>query len=188
DWIVEARNGDTDTKQKAKQSAQMPDVLIVTPESFHLLLAQKKRDTFFKNLQCIAIDEWHELLGNKRGVMVELALTYLKNTNNNLLIWGLTATIGNVDEALNVLLPNSSKTIKIVSKEKKQIDIIPIYPDKVETLPWAGHLGSKLSDKVIPVILNSKSTLVFTNTRNQGEMWYQLLLDTYPDFAGQIAL
>src|SRR5690606_21971583 len=62
------------------------------------------------------------------------------------------------------------------------------FPDGVETLPWAGHLGSKLVDKVVPIILNSATTIVFTNTRSQSEMWYQLLLESHPDFAGQIAL
>ncbi len=188
DWVVEVRNGDTDPKQKARQTNQMPDVLIVTPESLHLLLAQKSRDKFFKNLQCIAVDEWHELMGNKRGVLVELALGYLKKNVSKLKIWGITATIGNIDEAMDVLLPNASKRIKIVSKEKKQIEIIPVYPDKVDVLPWAGHLGGTLADKVAEIISSSRSTLVFTNTRSQSELWYQLLLNTDPDLAGQLAL
>lgn len=188
DWQVEVRNGDTDPKQKAKQTKQMPDVLIVTPESLHLLLAQKSRDQFFKNLACIAVDEWHELLGNKRGVMVELAIAYLRSTLPALKIWGITATIGNIDQAMDVLLPNFPKKIKIISKEKKQIKIVPVYPDHVDVLPWAGHLGSKLTNKVVQLVLKSKSTLIFTNTRSQSELWYQLLLDAHPDFAGQIAL
>src|SRR5690606_35251178 len=80
------------------------------------------------------------------------------------------------------------KKTKVVAKEKKKIDIISIFPDEVEVLPWAGHLGAKLVDKVVPVILQSQTTLVFTNTRSQAEMWYQLLLKEYPDFAGQIAI
>ena len=188
DWTVETRNGDTDPKQKERQTKQMPDVLIVTPESLHLMLAQKKRAQFFKNLQCIVVDEWHELLGSKRGVMVELAVAYLQHNVKNMRVWGITATIGNVDEAMNVLLSNSKLTKKIVATEKKQIEIIPVYPDELELLPWAGHLGSKLVDKVIPLILESKSTLIFTNTRNQSEMWYQLLLQVHPDLAGQLAL
>lgn len=188
DWTVETRNGDTDPKQKERQTKQMPDVLIVTPESLHLMLAQKKRAQFFKNLQCIVVDEWHELLGSKRGVMVELAVAYLQHNVKNMRVWGITATIGNVDEAMNVLLSNSKLTKKIVATEKKRIEIIPVYPDELELLPWAGHLGSKLVDKVIPLILESKSTLIFTNTRNQSEMWYQLLLQAHPDLAGQLAL
>lgn len=188
DWTVEVRNGDTDIKQKQRQSRQMPDVLLVTPESLHLLLAQKGREKFFRSLQCVAVDEWHELLGNKRGVLTELALAFLRSQYPGLRIWGITATIGNLDEAMEVLIPGSKKKLKIVAREKKLIDILPVFPDKVEILPWAGHLGSKLVTQVVPVILNSKSTIVFTNTRSQAETWYQLLLDAYPSFAGQIAL
>ena len=188
DWEVEIRNGDTDIKIKQRQSRQMPDVLLVTPESLHLLLGQKGRQRYFNALQCVAVDEWHELLGTKRGVMVELAVGFLKHQSPKLRIWGITATIGNLDEAMEVLVPDVNKRIKIVSPEKKKIAIIPVFPSEVEVLPWAGHLGGKLADKVVPIILESKSTLVFTNTRSQSEMWYQLLLEAYPDFAGQIAL
>lgn len=188
DWTVEVRNGDTDIKQKQRQIRQMPDVLLVTPESLHLLLAQKGRERFFKSLHCIAVDEWHELLGSKRGVMVELALAYLTSRHPKIKVWGITATIGNLDEAMNVLLPFTEKKVKIISKEKKKIEIISVFPEEVEVLPWAGHLGGKLANQVVPIILNSKTTIVFTNTRSQSEAWYQLLLEAYPDFAGQIAL
>ncbi|WP_243403360.1 ligase-associated DNA damage response DEXH box helicase [Sphingobacterium haloxyli] len=188
DWEVEVRNGDTDIRIKKRQSRQMPDVLLVTPESLHLLLAQKGRQHFFHALRCIAVDEWHELLGTKRGVMIELALGYLKHQYPKLRIWGITATIGNLDEAVEVLVPDVKKRVKIVAREKKNIAIIPVFPKEIEVLPWAGHLGGKLAEEVVPIILESKSTLVFTNTRSQSEMWYQLLLEAYPDFAGQIAL
>ena len=188
DWTVGVRNGDTDPKIRQQQTKNMPDILLVTPESMHLLLAQKNNQRFFKNLKCIAADEWHELLGSKRGVMVELAIAKIRSYVPKVRIWGITATIGNLDQALEVLIPYSIKKTKIVAKEKKKVDIIPVFPDEVELLPWAGHLGAKLADKVVPIILNSKSTIVFTNTRSQSEMWYQLLLQAYPDFAGQIAI
>ena len=188
DWIVQVRNGDTDPKIKAQQTRSMPDILLVTPESLHLLLAQKQRDKYFRNLRCVTVDEWHELMGNKRGVMVELALSFLKSYNKKLRIWGITATIGNLDEAIDVLLPKTTKRIQIIAKEKKKIAIKPIFPSAVERLPWAGHLGGNLADQVVPIILASKSTILFTNTRSQSEMWYQLLLQAHPDFAGQIAL
>ena len=188
DWTVGVRNGDTDPKIRQQQTKNMPDILLVTPESLHLLLAQKNNQRFFKNLKCVAADEWHELLGSKRGVMVEIAIAKIRTYVPKLRIWGITATIGNLDQALEVLIPYSIKKTKIVSREKKKVDIIPVFPDEVELLPWAGHLGAKLADKVVPIILNSNSTIVFTNTRSQSEMWYQLLLNAYPDFAGQIAI
>ncbi|MBU8882854.1 ligase-associated DNA damage response DEXH box helicase [Kaistella sp. DKR-2] len=188
DWKVAVRNGDTPQAERVSQTKKMPEILIITPESLQLLLAQKNNHRFFKNLKCIAVDEWHELLGSKRGVLVELALSQIISYQKKLKIWGITATIGNLDEAMEVLIPYPIKKTKVVAKEKKKIDIIPIFPDEVEILPWAGHLGAKLVDKVVPVILQSNTTLVFTNTRSQAEMWYQLLLKEYPDFAGQIAI
>ncbi|WP_263603066.1 ligase-associated DNA damage response DEXH box helicase [Chryseobacterium sp. PET-29] len=188
DWAVGVRNGDTDPKIRQQQVKNMPEILVATPESLHLLLGQKKHQRFFQDLQTIVIDEWHELLGSKRGVMVEIGISQLRKYVPKLKIWGITATIGNLDEAMEVLIPYNIKKAKITAKEKKKIDILSVFPDEVEILPWAGHLGHKLADKVVPIILNSNSTIVFTNTRSQSEMWYQLLLDAYPDFAGQIAI
>ncbi|MDP2453662.1 MULTISPECIES: ligase-associated DNA damage response DEXH box helicase [unclassified Kaistella] len=188
DWEVAVRNGDTSTKDRAKQTKKMPDILIITPESLHLLLAQKQHQKFFKSLQCIVVDEWHELLSSKRGVMSELAVSRIFSYQKKLRIWGITATIGNLEEAMNVLIPYDIKKTKVVAKEKKKIEIKSVFPDDVEVLPWAGHLGTKLADKIIPIILESQTTLVFTNTRSQAEMWYQVLLNTHPDFAGQIAI
>ena len=188
DWAVGVRNGDTDPKVRQQQVKNMPEILVATPESLQLLLGQKNHQRFFKNLQTIVVDEWHELLGSKRGVLVELGISQLRKYIPKLKIWGITATIGNLDEAMEVLIPYSIKKTKITAKEHKKIEILPVFPDEVEILPWAGHLGQKLADKVVPIILQSKSTIVFTNTRSQSEMWYQLLLNVHPDFAGQIAI
>jgi len=188
DWTVGVRNGDTDPKVRQQQVKNMPEILVATPESLHLLLGQKNHQRFFTNLQTIVVDEWHELLGSKRGVLVELGISQLRSYVPKMKIWGITATIGNLDEAMDVLIPYPIKKTKVTAKEHKKIEILPVYPDEVEILPWAGHLGQKLADKVVPIILESKSTIVFTNTRSQSEMWYQLLLNAHPDFAGQIAI
>lgn len=194
DWRVGVRNGDTSVSEKQKQKRAMPQVLLITPESLHLLLAQKNNDNIFDDLTCIVADEWHELLGTKRGVMVELALSRIKGMvsfreNRTLRIWGISATIGNLEEALAVLQPDHqvSKIIVKAATEKK-IQIQSIIPDTIEMLPWAGHLGIKLADKLVPVIKKSKTTLVFTNTRSQAEIWFQHLLKIHPDFAGQMAI
>ena len=73
-WKVGIRNGDTELSERQKQKRNMPEVLIITPESLHLLLAQKGYPEIFKTLKIIAVDEWHELLGSKRGVQVELGI------------------------------------------------------------------------------------------------------------------
>ncbi|WP_370898507.1 ligase-associated DNA damage response DEXH box helicase [Chryseobacterium gossypii] len=188
DWVVGVRNGDTDPKVRQQQVRNMPEILVVTPESLHLLLGQKNHARLFHHLHCVVVDEWHELLGSKRGVMTELGISQLRKYGEQLKIWGITATIGNLDEAMEVLIPYDMKKTKITAKEHKKIDILPVFPDEIEVLPWAGHLGAKMADKIVPIILDSRSTIVFTNTRSQSEMWYQLLLDAHPDFAGQLAI
>lgn len=193
-WKVAIRNGDTDTAERAKQKKQTPEVLIITPESLHLLLAQKNYPELFSTLKIIAVDEWHELLGSKRGVQVELAISRIVNIqqkifNTQCSIWGISATIGNLDEAKEVLLSSLRLTGTIVKANiNKRIEVESIFPDVIEKYPWAGHLGIKLAHKIIPIIQQSRTTLIFINTRGMSETWYQTLLDVCPDLAGSIAL
>jgi ATP-dependent Lhr-like helicase len=198
-WKVGIRNGDTTMSDRQKQKRQMPEVLIITPESLHLLLAQKNYPEVFTTLKILAVDEWHELLGSKRGVQVELAVSRIValkkklNANNPVSIWGISATIGNLEQAKNVLLAplqshdaTAGKIIKAIVNKK--IEIESIIPDEIEKYPWAGHLGLKLVEKVIPIINNNKTTLIFINTRGMTERWYQALLNVAPELAGAIAL
>lgn len=203
-WKVAIRNGDTSTAERAKQKIQMPEVLIITPESLHLLLAQKNHPSIFSSLKIIAVDEWHELLGTKRGVQVELAISRLVGSRElevekgeweeergkrSVLVWGISATIGNLEEAKEVLLSPLKKSGTIVKANlNKQIEVESIYPDEIEKYPWAGHLGIKLAHKLIPIIQQSKTTLIFINTRGMSELWYQALLNVCPELAGSIAL
>src|SRR6476659_4347712 len=105
-WKIGIRNGDTEISERQKQKRQMPEVLIITPESLHLLLAQKDYASVFKTLRIIAVDEWHELIGSKRGVQVELAISRIVHfqQEKKLAVWGISATIGNLNEAREVLL------------------------------------------------------------------------------------
>lgn len=190
-WKVGVRNGDTSVADRQKQKRSMPEVLIITPESMHLLLAQKNYPQLFENFSILAVDEWHELLGSKRGVQVELAVSRIINLSkkNKTLVWGISATIGNLDEARQVLLhPLRETGIIIKARLDKQIAVQSIYPDEIEKYPWAGHLGLKLVHKVLPVIKSSGTTLIFINTRGMSERWYQALLEADPDLSGLIAL
>lgn len=197
-WKVGIRNGDTPAAERASQKKQMPEVLIITPESLHLLLAQKKYTEFFRTLKIIAVDEWHELMGSKRGVQVELALSRIVNVqrsnfNAQCSIWGISATIGNLEEAKEVLLAPLSRVsekehVIVKANMAKKIEVESVFPDEIEKYPWAGHLGIKLAHKIIPIIQQSRTTLIFINTRGMSETWYQTLLNVCPELAGSIAL
>jgi len=190
-WQVQRRTGDVSSSVKQKQKRQMPEVLITTPESLHILLAQKGYPKRFKNLKSVVIDEWHELIGSKRGIQTELGLSRLKGMNPNLNIWGVSATIGNLDEAAEVLHgvdQSNEHPVIVKAKSTKKIHVHSVLPDDVESFPWSGHLGTKLIPKVLPILDKSGSTLIFTNTRAQSEIWFQQLLEANPDLAGTMAL
>ena len=189
---VGIRTGDTPQKVRTAQKKSMPDLLITTPESLQLLLSSKNYDKTFKNLSAVVVDEWHELLGTKRGVQMELALSRLKTVSKDLRIWGISATIGNLEQAREVLLGPDSEAFQnstlIRANLKKKISVKSIIPEKMEKFPWRGHLGLHLIDEVVPIIKNSRTTLLFTNTRSQCELWFQKLMHKYPEFAGEVAM
>jgi ATP-dependent Lhr-like helicase len=192
-WKIGIRNGDTDVAERARQKKQVPEVLIITPESLHLLLAQKGYPEVFRTLKIIAVDEWHELLGSKRGVQTELAISrivhLLAEQQLTPSVWGISATIGNLEEAKEVLLsPSNTAGVIVKAQVQKRIEIESVVPEEIEKYPWAGHLGIKLAHRVIPIIQESRTTLIFINTRGMSETWYQTLLTVCPDLAGSIAL
>ncbi|WP_422351853.1 ligase-associated DNA damage response DEXH box helicase [Flagellimonas sp.] len=189
---VGIRTGDTSAAERARQKKSMPDLLITTPESLQLLLSAKGYDKVFKNCAAVVVDEWHELLGSKRGVQMELGLSRLKTICNDLRIWGISATIGNLEQAREVLLGPTSKALSnsvlIKANLNKKITVKSIIPKKMETFPWRGHLGLHLLEEVVPIINKSKTTLLFTNTRGQCEIWFQKILEKHPEYAGEIAM
>jgi ATP-dependent Lhr-like helicase len=187
-WTIGARTGDTGAAERARQSKALPGALITTPESLSLLLSHAAARDQFKHLDMIVIDEWHELMGSKRGVQVQLALARLRRWNPGLVVWGLSATMGNLGEARAVLLGDPDAGVLVEGDLKKQIVVDCLVPDNVARFPWAGHLGLQMLQPVVREIENHEATLIFTNTRSQSELWYQNLIEARPDWAGLVAL
>jgi ATP-dependent Lhr-like helicase len=212
-WSVDRRTGDTASAARARQLARPPTALITTPESLSLLLTQPNGERLFADLRCVVVDEWHELMGNKRGVQTELCLARLRRLRPGLRTWGLSATLGNLDTALAALLGeekkstdftdstdysfesvksvesvDSSSGVLVQGHMPKAIVIDTLIPERVDRFPWAGHMGLKMLPAVAAAVAEGRSALVFTNTRNQAETWYQALLAERPEWAGEIAL
>ncbi len=188
-WSLQTRTGDTAASVKAKQRARLPTALVTTPESLCLMLTHPDARERFADLRAVVVDEWHELLSGKRGVQVELALARLRYWRPGLRTWGLSATLGNLDVALDVLTgvtPNPPALIRGLLP--KTITIDAVLPPRVERFPWAGHLGLQLLPQVVAAVDEGQTALVFTNTRSQTEVWYQAILDKKPEWAGRIAL
>ena len=188
-WSVECRTGDTAASVRNRQKKRLPTALVTTPESLNLLISYPVAREKFKNLRLVVVDEWHELMGSKRGVMVEVALARLKSWTPRLKIWGLSATMGNTETAMSVLLGAAAGSGCLIrGLTAKSLVVESIVPRQMERFPWAGHLGLKLLPQVLEKIRSADSTLVFTNTRSQAELWFQAILEARPDWVGRFGL
>ncbi|UST70468.1 ligase-associated DNA damage response DEXH box helicase [Pseudomonas moraviensis] len=186
-WSIGLRTGDTSSSERARQGRRLPTTLITTPESLTLLLARADARTALSTLRMIVVDEWHELLGNKRGVQLQLALARLRHWQPELIVWGVSATLGNQCHAEQVLIPQGGG-VSVQGKSEKTLQVDTLLPPATERFPWAGHIGLKMLPQVVAELDACASSLVFTNTRAQSEIWYQALLESRPDWAGLIAL
>jgi len=212
DWIVEARTGDTSGDLKSKQRDKPPTALVTTPESLSLLLSYPDARERLSALRCLVVDEWHELMGSKRGAQLELALARLRLWNPELRIWGLSATLQNLEEAARTLvgvsriaadaadpagddvacarrrlLPVPAPAV-ISGEVPKPYVVDTIVPEEITRFPWSGHLGLRLLPEVLDAIESARSTLLFTNVRSQAESWYQAIVAFRPDWGDAVAL
>lgn len=185
-WSVGLRTGDTGSSERARQNRRLPSVLITTPESLTLLLTRADARQALGSLRMVVVDEWHELLGNKRGVQLQLALARLRGWCPELIVWGLSATLGNLEHARQVLVGDDGITVQ--GKMIKDLQVDTLLPPSLERFPWAGHMGLRMLPQVLAEVDSSSTCLLFTNTRAQSEIWYHALLEARPEWAGLIAL
>ncbi|MBC7603409.1 MAG: DEAD/DEAH box helicase, partial [Ramlibacter sp.] len=194
EWTIGQRTGDTPSSERARQDRRFPTVLVTTPESLSLMLTRANAREELQSVEYVIVDEWHELIGSKRGVQAQLGIARLWQFNAKLIAWGLSATLGNLREAMEVLcqpgiakgdVPDPALVRGRIDKSLVIDTLIPTDPGKYS---WAGHLGAQMQKPVVEEIAKSGTTLVFTNVRSQAEIWYQLLLEAKPEWAGEIAL
>lgn len=187
-WLVEGRTGDTTSTDRGRQSRRLPTALVTTPESLSVLLSREDAAERFAHLQCVVVDEWHELFGTKRGVQTELALARLRRLAPGLRTWGLSATLGNLDEAARALLGPAAGGALVESDRRRELEVRSVVPGEIECFPWSGHMGLHLLDDVAAALDSARTALVFTNTRAQAERWYQALCYARYDDRERIAL
>ncbi|HEU4654066.1 MAG TPA: DEAD/DEAH box helicase, partial [Steroidobacteraceae bacterium] len=110
-WDIGLRTGDTSSTLRKKQRTSPPHCLVTTPESLSIMMSFSDSHDALRSVQAVIVDEWHELLGTKRGVQLELCLAHLRALNPSLRVWGLSATLGNLQEALQVLMGSTGGTL-----------------------------------------------------------------------------
>ena len=167
---IQIRHGDTSQTMRKKISDSPPDILITTPETLVILLTQKKMLTALSELEWVIIDEVHELLASERGSQLSLSLERLQlNSNQKIIRNGLSATIGNTDDAAKFLV-GTNRPCEIV-----QDKTIRNYQVEVK---FVGGSISEVADSIIQYVekLNLDSPiLLFTNTRGESEFLASIL-------------
>jgi len=186
---VGLRNGDTSSSERARQLRHPPHILITTPESLSLLLANRAAPQLFAHLETVVLDEWHELMGSKRGVQSELCLSWLRGHRPSLRTWAVSATIGNPEEAARAAVGTTvADPCLITAAIRRGTELRSLLPDTIDGFPWAGHLGLRMHESLVAALEPGVSTLLFTNTRNQAERWLQCLRYVCPEMEGSLAL
>ena len=185
---VGIRNGDSSSSERAKQLKTPPQILVTTPESLTLLLSNPKAEELFSGLQTVVLDEWHELMGSKRGSQTELCLSWLRQLCPRLQTWAISATIGNLEQAARHALGANGDPLIVGGAPTRSTDIHSILPESIDGFPWAGHLGLRMYEELVARLNPGVSTLLFTNTRNQSERWHQCLRFACPEMEDALAL
>ena len=187
---VGLRNGDTSSHERGKQLKAPPQILITTPESLSLLLAGPRAEALFADLEAVVIDEWHELMGSKRGSQTELCLSWLRGRRPALRTWAISATIGNLEEAARaaVGVGATEDPLLVRARVRRGTEIRSLLPESIDGFPWGGHLGLRMYEQLVAALDPAISTLLFTNTRNQAERWHQCLRYACPEMEDGLAL
>ena len=178
---VETRTGDTPANRRARQKAAPPNLLLTTPESLALLLSQPDAPALFAGLSTVVIDEIHALAGTKRGDQLALCLARLTTIASGARRVGLSATVAHRQALLDWV--GAGTPPRLVEEAQGAPPALSILLPE-DRLPWSGHMGLNSAGAILERIRAQGMTIVFVNTRAQGELLFQALwklnADTLP--------
>ncbi|MGF3522297.1 MAG: DEAD/DEAH box helicase [Candidatus Bathyarchaeia archaeon] len=177
DIKLAVRHGDTDTKERQRQSRSPPDILITTPETLQAILSGWVLRQHVQSLRWVIIDEVHELSDTKRGSQLALALERLRHLiGADFQMIGLSATIGSPDKVAQFLVGDQRPVEIIRVPVAKMVKLQVLYPKPTEEdtqtaakLFTHPEVAARL--RVIRDLMNKhQSVLLFTNTRSISEV------------------
>jgi ATP-dependent Lhr-like helicase len=174
---VETRTGDTPLARRARQRRTPPDILLTTPEQLALLVAHPRADELFARLETVVLDELHALYNSKRGDLLALGLARLATLAPGHRRVGLSATVKDPAPLRRFLVPQPAEgeamAALVLAKGGARPQIAISESDTY--VPWAGHLARHAMADVMAAIQQSRTALVFVNTRSQAERTFQEL-------------
>jgi ATP-dependent Lhr-like helicase len=178
------RSGDTPQAERQRAIRNPPDILITTPESLHLMLTSRARETL-RSVSHVIVDEIHALCPNKRGVFLSLLLERLEALNpQSFLRVGLSATQKPLDEAARYLggfrpvvgadadgiTRLEPRPVSVVDAgQRKTLDLEVVYPFGTAAGPPSSSVWPAIESQLAELIRNHRSTIIFANNRRVAE-------------------
>jgi ATP-dependent Lhr-like helicase len=174
---IETRTGDTPTSRRVRQRHLPPDILLTTPEQLALLLAQPAAKRLFGSLKTVVLDELHALHNSKRGDLLALGLARLATLAPGHRRVGLSATVADAEPLRRYLVPQTVADDDLATLVTGAVGAKPnIAISASESyVPWSGHLARHAMADVMAAIKQSRTALIFVNTRSQAELTFQEL-------------
>jgi len=174
DIRVGVRTGDTSQADRQKMLRKPPHILITTPESLALVLAAPKFREKLAQVEYVIVDEIHEVCDSKRGVFLSLTLERLQAfCARPITRVGLSATLAPIEDVAHYLVgyedgkPRDVNVVEIM--RQRDLDVRVLCPtDDMTSLPYE-IVNSKMYDMLYEMILEHRTTIVFTNTRSGTE-------------------
>jgi ATP-dependent Lhr-like helicase len=171
---AETRTGDTPSHKRVRQRERPPHVLLTTPESLALMLADPAALKMFGRLRAVIIDEVHALADSKRGDLLALGLARLARLAPRARRVGLSATIAEPLRIARFLGSGLDETPDVViGRGGAKPDIRILVPEG--RMPWSGHMALVAMPEVYDAIRHARSAIVFVNTRAQAELCFREL-------------
>ena len=190
-WRVEQRTGDTSSYRRARQRTKPPQALITTPESLSLLLS-------YADSRAAVRARAHRDRGRVARVPRQQArcaagtgigeVAPVPRAAHDCVYGACRRPCPTCRMRCEVLLGPGEQGRLIRAPQPKRYDIEAMLPPSLERFPWSGHLGLQLLPQVIERIEKARSTLLFTNTRSQAELWYQAIITARTDWLTRIGI
>ncbi len=177
DIKLAVRHGDTETRERTRQSRSPPEILITTPETLQAILPGWIMRQHLQQVRWVIVDEVHEMADSKRGSQLSLALERLRwVTGKDFQLIGLSATIGSPEKVAQFLV-GTGRDVEIVKVSvARQTKLKILFP---QPAPEDAELASTLFTHpevaarlriIRQYIEQQKSVLLFTNTRAISEV------------------
>ena len=192
---IALRTGDTPTSERLKFRERGAHILITTPESLAVMLAQENYARHLAECEFVVVDELHSFAGNKRGADLTLSLERLERLRLQqnpkvipLCRIGLSATAAPL-EVLARFLVGEQRECRIAEAQIEKESLVEVFsPIRHKPYPPSGYTGVRLYAELAELIRTRESVLVFTNVRSAAEQVGLRLKELLPDLASQIEI